>query len=54
MQQWVLLREAGQKSSDPIKQFYNDLHEQLSEWKQQGSEILLMTQMSTSARSPAV
>jgi hypothetical protein len=54
MQQWVLLREAGQKSPDPIKQFYNDLHEQLSEWKQQGSEILLMTQMSTSARSPAV
>jgi hypothetical protein len=42
MQQWVILRESGEKNPDPIKHFYQDIQKQLQEWKQQGSEILLM------------
>jgi hypothetical protein len=42
MQQWTLLREAGNKNPDPIKAFYSDLEEFLSKWKQLKYEIILM------------
>jgi hypothetical protein len=42
MQQWVLLRESGAKNPDPIQTFYHDLESQLQEWREQGSEILLL------------
>jgi hypothetical protein len=42
MQQWVLLRESGEKNPDPIKHFYHDLSAQLNKWKNQQREILLM------------
>jgi hypothetical protein len=42
IQQWSMLREVGDKNPDPIKYFYTDLEKQITEWKQQGSEVLIM------------
>jgi hypothetical protein len=42
IQQWSILREAGDKNPDPIKYFYTDLEAQIKEWKKQGSEVLMM------------
>jgi hypothetical protein len=42
MQQWILLCEQGVHEPDPIKEFYNDLKEQITKWQHQGYEIILM------------
>jgi hypothetical protein len=42
MQHWVMLREKGQRNPDPIKTFYEDLEEQLLEWKSNNKEIIVM------------
>jgi hypothetical protein len=42
IQQWTLLRESGDKNPDPIKYFYTDLEKQISQWKQEGNEVLMM------------
>jgi hypothetical protein len=42
MQQWSLLREAGIRSPDPIKCFYQDLTKELEKWTTAGHEIILM------------
>jgi hypothetical protein len=42
MQQWSLLREAGIRSPDPIKCFYQDLTHELNTWTTAGHEIILM------------
>jgi hypothetical protein len=42
MQQWILLRESGCQTPNPIQQFYDDLEEFLTKCKKSGSEIVLM------------
>jgi hypothetical protein len=42
MQRWSLLREAGERTPDPIKSFYQDLESTLLDWKNKNYEILLM------------
>jgi hypothetical protein len=42
IQQWSLLREAGIRSPDPIKCFYQDLDSALTTWTNAGYEIILM------------
>jgi hypothetical protein len=42
MQQWKLLREEGNKNSDPVQTFYTDLGLTLKKWTTEGHEILLM------------
>jgi hypothetical protein len=42
MQQWALLREAGEKNPDPINIFYDDLASCLHQWKLLGNEMILM------------
>jgi hypothetical protein len=42
MQQWTLLRESGQKTPDPIKNFYEDLEKILQSWNKLEYEIILL------------
>jgi hypothetical protein len=42
MQQWLFLRDAGDRAPDPIKSFYKDLEETITEWKNKDYNILLM------------
>jgi exonuclease III len=42
MQQWSMLREAGEHSPDPVKSFYKDLESALLEWKTKKYNIILM------------
>jgi hypothetical protein len=42
MQQWTLLREAGNQNPDPIKTFYADLDELLTKWKKLQYEIIVL------------
>jgi ribonuclease HI len=42
MQQWLLLRQRGNPSPDPISEFYKDLGLQIKQWISQGYELILM------------
>jgi hypothetical protein len=42
MQQWTILREAGETDPDPIKKFYTNLKDKLQQWKKENHEIILL------------
>jgi hypothetical protein len=39
---WSMLREAGERSPDPVQSFYKDLESTLKEWKTKNYNIVLM------------
>lgn len=42
MQQWSIIREAGETNPDPIALFYSDLDSQLQKWKEMNYEMIML------------